>query len=806
MLQRYRDFIWFTCLQPALMQLRQHPRWAISMLALLTLTLSAVLCVAALLYHIWFKPLPYPQPQHILMLDHHRQASAAELNDHGWPYPAIAQLQRAMLQPALASGGTLYTNPLLTFYYAEEVPLTTGYQEKINTAYVSGDWQALLGAQLIHGHSNQFLATPDVQPQGAVISFALWQSAFGGTPDILQHHLNINGVNHPIRGVVSQDYHAPELFKAGWQPDLWLPWRYNNSEYKGYWQSPDPHIRVLLRAQTAQEKLTELQGKTNELAALYAPEHLRDWQTRLTGQPLTAALRGDHPVILIVFACTLTLLLLASLNLAQLYLLQLLQSRHQLAVRSVVGANYAALRNTLTCQLLLLIAPAVMLALGVTHLTLQYSAAWLSQFIYQSEQLALNWPMVLLASLLGIAILALFMALSHRHCQSDTLMRSLRRSGKGQAAQLSQTTIRRFVASQVLLVSLAILICAQLVWDNLKQLSHPLGFETQQVYELEFNVATLDWQGWSAYAPMAKAFKQALLQEPGVVAASFARTPLKDDFQFNVTAPWRDTRYLPFHRNVDQDYFTVLAQRLVTGRTFTEQDIDEQRPVVIVNRTFAQKLGGEVLGKTLEIDGSKPQRIIAVIDDLQLPGKPVPPARFYLPNFGSATYLLVKLAPGLTLSKTQLSTLLQQQPPQFVLTQWRALDDEVAHAHQYRRITTWLLVFVNLLILTITAYGIYSLQSYAAYLQQSVVKVHLMLGAKRRQVLQARVRAFLQPALMSIAFAVISVGLSWPWLKTLMVFSPSPTLIAISLGGVMVTLVAISLVTARQYVPTRRLL
>ncbi|QTL37875.1 ABC transporter permease [Pseudoalteromonas viridis] len=806
MLQRYRDFIWFTCLQPALMQLGQQPRWALSMLSLLTLTLSAVLCVAALLYHIWFKPLPYPLPQHTLVLDHHRQASSAELTDHGWPYPAVTQLLHIAGSTDSASDGKTQPNPLLSFYYAEEVPLETAYQEKIKTAYVSGDWQTMLGGELIYGHSNPFLAAPDTQPRGAVISFALWQSAFGGTPDILRHHLNINGVKHPIRGVVSQDYQPPELFKAGWQPDLWLPWRYNNSEYKGYWQSPDPNIRVLLRSQTAQTQLVQLQSQVNSAAASHAPKQLQDWQTRLSAQPLTTALRGDHPIIFIVFACTLALLLLASLNLAQLFLLQLLQSRHQLAVRSVVGANYTTLRNTLLCQLLLLIAPAVMLALGVTHLALQYSATWLSQFIYQSEQLALNWPMVLLASLLGTAILALFMALSHRHCQSDTLMRSLRRSGKGQAAQLSQTTIRRFVASQVLLVSLAILICAQLVWDNLKQLSHPLGFETQQVYELEFNVATLDWQGWSAYAPMAKAFKQALLQEPGVIAASFARTPLKDDFQFNVTAAWRDTRYLPFHRNVDQDYFAVLSQRLVTGRTFTEQDIDEQRPVVIVNRTFAQKLGGEVLGKTLEIDGSDPQRIIAVIDDLQLPGKPVPPARFYLPNFGSATYLLVKLAPGLTLSKTQLSTLLQQQHPQFVLTQWRALNDEVAHAHQYRRITTWLLVFVNLLILTITAYGIYSLQSYAAYLQQSVVKVHLMLGAKRRQVLLARVRAFLQPALMSIAFAVITVGLSWPWLKTLMVFSPSPTLIAISLGGVIVTLVVISLVTARQYVPARRLL
>ncbi|KAF7781055.1 hypothetical protein PRUB_b0155 [Pseudoalteromonas rubra] len=795
MSQRYRDFIWFTCLQPALLQLHRQPRWALSMLVLLTLTLSAVLCVATVLYHIWFKPLPYPQPQHLHLLDHHRQGSTSELTDQGWPYPALTEL--------LSAPGK---HTLLTLYYAEEVLLDTLYQEKINTAYVSGDWQTMLGAEFIHGHSNAFLTAPDTQPHGAVISHTLWQSAFGGTPDILKYHVNINGVRHPIQGVVSPDYHPPELLKPGWQPELWLPLRFNNSEYKGYWQSPDPHIRVLLRTPTPQAQLADLQARANESAALHAPAQLRDWQTRLTGHPLTKALRGDHPVIVIVFTCTLALLLLASLNLAQMFLLQLLQSRHQLAVRSVVGAKYTTLRNTLLCQLTLLIVPALAFALGLTHLALNYSNTWISQFIYQSAQLTVNWQIVSLACLLGGVILALFMILSHKHCQPEKLLSSLKRSGKGQAAQLSQTTIRRFVASQVLLVSLAILACTQLVWDNLKQLTHPLGFDTQQIYELEFNVATLDWQGWPAYAPMAKAFKQSLLQEPGVIAASFARTPLKDDFQFNVTASWNDTRYLPFHRNVDQDYFSVLAQRLIAGRTFTAQDIEEQRPVVIVNRTFARQLGGEVLDKTLNIDGVKAQRIIAVIDDLQLPGKPIPPARFYLPNFGSATYLLVKLAPGVTLSKTQLSTRLKQQHPQFVLTQWRALAEEVAHAHQYRRITTWLLVVVNLLILIITTYGIYSLQSYAAYLQQGVVKVHLMLGAKRRQVLLARIRAFLQPALLSLALAVIAISLSWPWFDSLMAFSPSLTLIVASFAGVIITLVAISLITARQYVPTKRLL
>ncbi|TMP39247.1 ABC transporter permease [Pseudoalteromonas rubra] len=800
--QCYRDFIWFTCLQPALMQLRRQPRWALSMLVLLTLTLSAVLCVAALLYHIWFKPLPYPQPSAIYQLEHQRQGSATELHDSGWPYPATSQL---LTEPHLSQQKALPADPILAFYYAEEVPLTSIYTEKIKTAYLSGDWQALLGVEFVHGQGDHFMAAPEEQQAGAVISFALWQEAFGGTPDILRQHININGVIHPVRGVVSQNYQPPELFKAGWQPQLWLPWRYNNSEYKGYWQSPDPNIRVLIRSDATQIALTHLQSAVNESASLHAPPQLADWQTQLTVQTLTRALRGDHPIILIVFACTLALLLLASLNLAQLFLLQLLQSRHQLAVRSAVGAKYGTIRNTLLCQLILLIAPAIMLSLWLTTLVLTLSSAWLSQFIYQSEHLTITFPVVLLACVLGCAILGLFMQLSRAHCRPANLLNSLKRSGKGQAQQLSQATIRRFVASQVLLVSLTLLACSQLVWDSLKQLTHPLGFDASQVYELEFSVATLDWQGWSAYAPMAKAFKQTLLQEPGVLSVSFARSPLKDDFQFKITAPWQDVSYLPFHRNVDQDYFEVLGQHLVAGRTFTREDIEDENPVVIVNQTFAHQLGGEVIDKTVNIDGAHALRIIAVIDDLQLPGKPVSPPRFYLPNYGSATYMLVKVMPGLTLSKTQLNTLLQQQHPQFVLTQWRALADEITHAHQYRRITSLLLMFINALILIITAYGVYSLQSYAAYLQQGVVKVHLMLGAKRRQVLVARLYAFLQPALLSVLLAGVVLAFAWPWLNTLMAFSPDLMLVAISFCSVIATLVAISLVTARQYVPVKRL-
>lgn len=210
--QCYRDFIWFTCLQPALMQLRQQSRWALSMLILLTMTLSAVLCVAALLYHIWFKPLPYPQPNTIFQLEHQRQGTAAELHDNGWPYPATAAL---LTGQHLSQERALQAAPLLAFYYGEEVPLTSTNAEKIKTAYLSGDWQAMMGVEFIHGQGGHFMVSPEEQPAGAVISFMLWQEAFGGTPDILQQHININGVIHPIRGVVSQNYQPPELFKAG---------------------------------------------------------------------------------------------------------------------------------------------------------------------------------------------------------------------------------------------------------------------------------------------------------------------------------------------------------------------------------------------------------------------------------------------------------------------------------------------------------------------------------------------------------------------------------------------------------------
>ena len=113
------------------------------------------------------------------------------------------------------------------------------------------------------------------------------------------------------------------------------------------------------------------------------------------------------------------------------------------------------------------------------------------------------------------------------------------------------------------------------------------------------------------------------------------------------------------------------------------------------------------VGHKLSVDGSPPFTVIGVISNLQLPTKREVPARFYLTNYGTATYLLLKLKENTTLNRAQIIKTLNDIDSQFALTKLDKLSDNINVVNMKYIVVAATALILVILTLVLSAIGLY---------------------------------------------------------------------------------------------------
>ncbi len=120
-----------------------------------------------------------------------------------------------------------------------------------------------------------------------VISHALWQSTFGGTPQVLERSLRLNGETYRIIGVMPQAFGYPHEtdFSAGASgggptTDVWIPLalspqqRANRDDGAGYMIA---RLKPGVSVQAAQAEISSIMVRLDQL---HGPD-LRGWGGRI---------------------------------------------------------------------------------------------------------------------------------------------------------------------------------------------------------------------------------------------------------------------------------------------------------------------------------------------------------------------------------------------------------------------------------------------------------------------------------------------------------------------------------------------
>jgi hypothetical protein len=193
---------WIGLLKGSFTALMNKPGFVLSSVTTLSLTYSFMLTALSLLFVIIIKPLPYPDSERIVKLDYLRFDHRGILQSHNYPQPAALKIYDVQTT-------NNYMKQLSLVRYGSDVIESIPDQPKIDSLYVTPEWFDLFSVPMEIGLPLSSERGLNSHTPGAVISYPFWQQEFNGSADVIGESISINGISHPIVGVVNKTFKEP---------------------------------------------------------------------------------------------------------------------------------------------------------------------------------------------------------------------------------------------------------------------------------------------------------------------------------------------------------------------------------------------------------------------------------------------------------------------------------------------------------------------------------------------------------------------------------------------------------------------
>lgn len=752
---------WLRDFRYALRQLRRVPAFTLAAVVTLALGIGANSTVFSWMSSTLFSALPGAHPA--------GTAVAVQRGDMDLSYPDLVDL-RSRTQTVSALIGS----------HIGPVDLTSaGKPQQLWASLTTANYFSALGVRPVLGRF--FQPEEEQRPGGspvAVLSYQTWQLLFDGDPGIVGRTIYLNKHPFTVIGV------APALFKgtnAGLRMDVWAPLMMDqqlNSVWDevhargDFWLSV---IGILKPGVTQMQAQQELTGLMKQIASAYPLDH--QGTNAINTIPMWRAPNSANEYLSQslppLMAIAMVVLLLACVNVANLFLVRAVARRREMAVRLALGATRARLMRQLLVESVMVALAGGALALFVTL----WSTRTFARFLPPTDiPIELNMHVdgrvlavtFLLSALTGLGF-GMLPALRSSRIVPVAVLKD--EAGTSSGGRHKGRLISVLVVAQIAL-SFLLLICGGLFIRSFHQSEKAdPGFKADHVLLSTIDLFSAGYMGETGM-PFQRELMRRIKDIPGVESVSFSNwSPLGFRYSYDVVkpegyAPQKNESLSLQADRVGPDYLTTLRIPLVAGRDILATDTVDTQKVAVVNQTFAKRYwnGQNVLGRRLNMYGDW-YTVVGVAKDakyraLDEAAQPIV-YRAAMQDYESMIVLYVRVKGDPNAYADAVTRAVHGLNADLPVLHQYPLSRNVETASMGTRIAGTFVGMFGLIGLALAAIGIYGLIAYSTRQRLHELGIRMALGAKRQDVFELVLRQGLRLAAIGIAIGLAcSLGLT----------------------------------------------
>jgi len=641
-------------------------------------------------------------------------------------------------------------------------------EPKLAATFATPDYYDIFNVPIILGQKFSPDLKLDQASDEVIISEKIWQQYFDKSPDVLGKTLNDGERLFKIIGVVADTFEPPYMFYEG-QSEIWFHFGsdrrfYNDGEWDNPWNNTYKSLKLVGTAKTGTSQQNIFQDLDDRIEEVRA-EWLKGYETSTEFDPLITPYRivelGDKGHLsLFLLAGTLGLLLIAVVNVCNLFFSRALAQHKTLALQAVLGAKRGLLFTAILSQTLLLMTASVLTALFLSAWGIKLFKHLAEGKLPLVQSITIDTNLLMVAIALSIALAYIFALVTSRLVNYKELGAQLQSSGKGSVNQVSGRTVRILVGVQMALASTLIIFACLALTKTTDTLNRPMGSIVNNMYSVTaFIRGENDVLSVTERFEKNRKIKAVLVNQANIKQVSSGRSPVSLRVtKSNLTdMEGKQTPFIP-QGWIGADYFEHTGLKILKGRTFSDAALRGEKFEMLITQSLALQLdpNGDVLGKVY--DGHDPKvEVVGITQDFNHPN-------FYDQDKGAhiwwasqpfAYNYIIETKPGYALTQEDFLLILRKEDARFNIWEFRSLEKEVGRLIYMDTITLYLSYILAGFTLLLASVGIYGVLSYNLGLRRFEFGIRMALGAKKSRLYKLLVKDAIAPLMIGLSCAII---------------------------------------------------
>jgi putative ABC transport system permease protein len=666
--------------------------------------------------------------------------------------------------------------------------------------------------------------------EAVVISDSLWARGFGRDPGVLGRKMQLDNDPYTIVGVLPPGFRHPGSTVAT-DVEIWVTAGFKADPFP----KPDRSLRVLpgaigllkpgISREQAQSRLDAL---ASQLRAEYATDYPAGSGWSIEVEPLRESLVGNvRPMLLVLMGAVVLIILLASVNVANLLLARASGRQREMAVRLAMGATRSRMiRQLLTESMILSLVSGVVGVL--TAIAALHFVQFLPARIPRLAEVQVDWTVLAFALLVSLLAGLGFGLVPALQSSKAEIAVAIREGARGSGTSGKTNRLRGLLIASESALAVVLMVGAGLLlrtfWGLLQE--NP-GFNPSRIVAANLYLPVPNNPDMDRYGKpeILNSFVREAVRRvraiPGVDLASMTTdlpvTHLSRRRPVNIEDRPDESGKGLFSEitSVTPEYFKVLQASLVRGRYFTEDDDTGKQPVAIVDESTARTYWPDCdpIGRRLSIRSPRGaanppwSTVVGVIKDIKSDGLDQSGARhIYRPiyQFPGPRSLSLSVTIRTSLSATSLEPLMRREiqavDPDLPVFNVRTMNEVIDGSLASRRFSAELVGVFAVVALLLASVGIYGLLAYMVGQRTHEIGVRMALGAMPSTIGKMIVSRGAGLAGIGVGIGLLLSGIMAPLISSLL-YGVRPIDPEVFIA---VPLILMAVVFLASYIPARR--